>query len=117
MTRWCWPPGGCWSAPCAGDRCPAGHRAGTVLENACRAAGFSPRIAAEGGDLDTVVALAAEGLGIAVLPRSALERDNLAIVRITRPRLERRTALAWNPAAMSPAARAFLALADEHFRG
>jgi DNA-binding transcriptional LysR family regulator len=63
------------------------------------------------------VALAAEGLGIAVLPRSALERDNLAIVRITRPRLERRTALAWNPAAMSPAARAFLALADEHFRG
>ena len=87
----------------------------TVLENAFRAAGFSPRIAAEAGDLDDVVALAAEGLGIAVLPRSALDGDGLAIVRITRPRLERRTALAWSPAGMSPAARAFLTLADERF--
>jgi hypothetical protein len=36
-------------------------------------------------------------------------------VRITRPRLQRRTALAWNQATISPAGRAFLSLADEHF--
>jgi hypothetical protein len=36
-------------------------------------------------------------------------------VRITRPRLQRRTALAWNQATISPAGRAFLTLADTHF--
>jgi DNA-binding transcriptional LysR family regulator len=83
-----------------------------VLENACRSAGFDPRIAAEAGDLGSVVALAAEGLGIAVVPRSAIDRAGLAIVPIARPRLERRTALAWSAAGISPAARAFLALAE-----
>jgi DNA-binding transcriptional LysR family regulator len=87
----------------------------TVLENACQHAGFTPRITAETGELGSLVELAAEGLGVAVLPRSAAEGADVAVVRITRPRLQRRTALAWNQASMSPAGRAFLTLADRRF--
>jgi DNA-binding transcriptional LysR family regulator len=87
----------------------------TVLENACRDAGFVPRITAEAGELASLVELAAEGLGVAVLPCSAAHGADLAVLTITRPRLHRRTALAWNEATTSPAARAFLALANRRF--
>jgi DNA-binding transcriptional LysR family regulator len=88
----------------------------TVLENACRHAGFAPRIVAETGELASLAGLAAEGLGVAVLPLSAAREPELAVLDITRPRLRRRTALAWNSAATSPAGRAFLTLADKHYR-
>jgi DNA-binding transcriptional LysR family regulator len=87
----------------------------TLLENALRDAGFTPRITAETGELASLVELAAEGISLAVLPRSAVEGADLAVVRITRPRLQRRTALAWNEASLSPAGRVFLELADQHF--
>src|SRR5215218_8460090 len=74
----------------------------TVLESACREAGFVPRIIAETGELASLVELAAEGLGVAVLPRSAAEVADVAVVKISRPRLQRRTALAWNETATSP---------------
>ena len=84
----------------------------TVLENACRDAGFVPRITAEAGELAALVELAAEGIGVAVLPRSATEGAKVAVVKVTRPRLERRTALAWKETATSPAGRAFLAVTN-----
>lgn len=86
-----------------------------VLENACREAGFVPRISAETGELGSLVELAAEGLGIAVVPRSAVDRADVAVLRMVRPRLQRRTALAWNQESVSPAGRAFLALASRAF--
>jgi DNA-binding transcriptional LysR family regulator len=89
----------------------------TVLENACREAGFVPWITAEASELPSLVELAAEGLGAAALPRSAAKGADLALLEITRPRLQRRTALAWNEAATSPAGRTFLALADRRFAG
>ena len=70
---------------------------------------------AETGELGSLVELAAEGLGVAVVPRSAVDGADVAVVRITRPRLQRRTALAWNDASSSPAGRAFLTLANTHF--
>jgi DNA-binding transcriptional LysR family regulator len=88
----------------------------TVLENACEKAGFAPRITAETGELGSLVELAAEGLGVAVVPRSAVEGIDVALVRITRPRCRRRKALAWNPAGISPAGRAFLTVASTRFR-
>src|SRR5262249_56501595 len=42
----------------------------STLETACHAAGFAPRIAAETSDLGVVAELAAEQVGIAVLPAS-----------------------------------------------
>jgi len=86
-----------------------------VLENACREAGFSPRIAVEAGELRGLAELAAEGLGVAIAPRSAFDGADVAVVRITRPSLQRRTALAWHPEGASPAGRAFVALVADHF--
>ena len=62
-------------------------------------AGFTPRITAETGELSSLVELAAEGLGVAVLPHSAVGEADLTVVDVSRPRLQRRTALAWNQAA------------------
>jgi DNA-binding transcriptional LysR family regulator len=87
----------------------------TVLETASRKAGFSPQITAETGDLRSLVELVAEGLGVAALPRSAVDGADVAILKISRPTLLRRTALAWNEATGSPAGRAFLVLAGRRF--
>jgi DNA-binding transcriptional LysR family regulator len=92
----------------------AGSGLRAVLEQACRAAGFAPQITAETGELVSLVELVGAGLGVALLPQSAAT-DAVHVVRITRPRLERRTALAWNATARSPAARAFLAIAERRF--
>jgi DNA-binding transcriptional LysR family regulator len=59
--------------------------------------------------------LTAVGLGIAVVPRSVGNDSRLALIELTRPRIDRPVGLAWNDAATSPAVRAFLALADHHF--
>ena len=39
-----------------------------VTIDACRQTGFTPRVVLEGGELDTVLTLAASGLGVAVVP-------------------------------------------------
>jgi DNA-binding transcriptional LysR family regulator len=87
----------------------------STLEAACQAAGFAPRIVAETSDLGVMVELAAERLGVAVLPASGLEgATNLVRLRLTHPTLDRRILLVWRPSASPPAARAFLALARQH---
>jgi len=87
----------------------------SILEAACQGVGFVPRIAAETSDLGVVVELAAEQLGVAVLPSSALDgTTGLVQLRLSHPRLDRRIVLAWQSATSPPAARAFLALAHEH---
>jgi DNA-binding transcriptional LysR family regulator len=87
----------------------------STLETACQAAGFAPRIVAETSDLGVMVELAAEQVGVAVLPQSGLEgHDELVRLRLTHPTLDRRILLVWRPAASPPAGRAFLALAHEH---
>src|SRR5262249_44807476 len=40
-----------------------------VLEDACRQAGFAPHIVAETSDLNVMVQLVAEGVGVALMPR------------------------------------------------
>jgi DNA-binding transcriptional LysR family regulator len=87
----------------------------TVLENACRDLGFVPQITAEAGELGSLVELAAEGLGAAVVPSSAAEGADVRVLEITRPRLRRRTALAWNETVTSPAGLAFIGLANRRF--
>jgi DNA-binding transcriptional LysR family regulator len=90
----------------------AADRAAT--DDATSAAGFSPQITAESSDMDLLVALAAQRVGIALIRESAAHHSpDVAAVSITRPRLERRIALAWRGENLSPAARAFVALAQE----
>jgi len=90
----------------------------STLETACRAAGFAPRIVAETSDLNVVVELAAEQLGVAVLPASALHSAaGVVQLGLTRPKLDRRILLVWRPGDSPPAARAFLALARRDLAG
>ena len=90
----------------------------STLETACRAAGFVPRVVAETSDLGVVIELTHQQIGVAVLPRSALERDaTVTQLSLTRPKLGRRIMLVWHPATSPPAARAFLALARHHLAG
>jgi DNA-binding transcriptional LysR family regulator len=80
-------------------------------------AGFLPRVAAEVGELSSLIELAAGGIGAAIIPRAAADGANLAVLEISRPRLHRRRALAWSEAVTSPAGRAFLALAERRVEG
>jgi DNA-binding transcriptional LysR family regulator len=87
----------------------------TVLETACGQAGFVPRIVAETSDLDVMVQLVAEGIGVTLLPRSGSEEaGDVATIAVTHPKIDRRIVLVWRPGATSPAARAFITLAREH---
>ena len=63
--------------------------------HACRAAGFEPRLAVEGGEMDAVLRFAEAGLGIAVVPSMVLKnRPGLRGTPLVRPRLLRTIALA-----------------------
>jgi DNA-binding transcriptional LysR family regulator len=87
----------------------------TVLETECRHAGFTPRIVAESSDLNVMIQLVAEGIGVALMPRSGREEaSDVVTIGVTDPTIDRRIILAWRPAAASPAARAFVTLAREH---
>lgn len=84
------------------------------LDAACAKAGLQPHVAFEVSDLHLLAELAGQGLGVAVLPRTAAEAHPgpLHIAAITRPRLQGRVALVWRTdGPHSPATRAFLHLA------
>ncbi|HSI11354.1 MAG TPA: LysR substrate-binding domain-containing protein [Chthoniobacter sp.] len=80
---------------------------------ACREAGFEPRLACESGELETVRALVAAGLGIALLPELAAQRARpaCALVRLNGPPVERQLVVVTRRGhAPSPAATEFEAL-------
>lgn len=63
--------------------------------HACRAAGFEPRLAVEGGEMDAVLRFVEAGLGIAVVPSMVLKnRPGLRGTPLAQPRLLRTIALA-----------------------
>src|SRR5205814_1335825 len=72
----------------------------TILETECRQAGFSPRIVAETSDLNVMIQLVAEGIGVALMPRSGLEKGgDVVTIAVTHPVIERRIVLAWRTGA------------------
>ena len=90
---------------------PRGTGIRSLIDDACAAAGFRPRIAFEAGDPNVLAQLASRGLGVAVLPESLAEfyREELRAVAITRPELRGRLELAWRAEGpVSPAARALI---------
>jgi len=87
-----------------------------VVDAAFEDAGVTPRIALEANDFALVRSLVARGIGLAILPRSFLERPGPAIsFRTLSPALRMRVVLWWREGRrLSPAARAFVDFAAAH---
>ncbi|MEV6010022.1 LysR family transcriptional regulator [Streptomyces sp. NPDC051976] len=93
---------------------PRGTGLRAAVDAGCAAAGFRPRIGFEAGNPEVLASLAAEGLGVALLPATmAAAYPGLSAVSLTRPRLRSRLVLAWRRTPPGPAARAFLSHARE----
>ncbi len=84
-----------------------------LVDQALLAAGAEPRIALEGNDLALVRSLVAQGIGLAILPRSFAELPGPPVaLRPLRPELRMTVALWWRrDRHLSPAARAFVEFA------
>ncbi|WP_167101607.1 LysR family transcriptional regulator [Mycobacterium sp. DL592] len=114
---------GCTSVPLTAlaDRpliaLPRGTGIRRRLDDACAAAGVTPRIAFEAGNPMELADLAARGLGTAILPQSvSRHRSDLHAVALT-PELRGRLVLAWRAhGPVSPAARVLIGLARDHLR-
>jgi DNA-binding transcriptional LysR family regulator len=94
---------------------PQGTGIRAAFDAACANAGFRPWVTLEASALPIVARLAGMGLGVAILPASIPQPDDLGlrVLPIRRPQIRSRLELAWNPAAAaSPAARVLI----EHTR-
>jgi DNA-binding transcriptional LysR family regulator len=93
---------------------PQGNTPEHPFYAACVAAGFTPRIACISGSAQGMQALAAAGLGIALLPRLALNPpEGAAVVELAVPRPTRTLAVVWqSDSSLSHAARAFLQIVE-----
>jgi len=85
--------------------------------NGCRAVGFEPRIALEGGEMETVLRMVAAGLGVSLVPQLALmglPRPGIRALRVNDPPLSRTVALARRPERyLTPATESFIATLRE----
>ncbi|MBT9283397.1 MAG: LysR family transcriptional regulator [Hydrogenibacillus schlegelii] len=92
----------------------------TIVDEAARAAGFQPKVAFEGDEMETVKGLVAAGLGVAVLPEVSLIENvprSAVKVRIVDPPIRRSVGIAYDTARpRTPAEEAFLAFLKEFFR-
>ena len=88
-----------------------------IILDACRDAGFSPRIAAQSSQIDFMMELVSTGLGVAFLPRMiASQRSHPAVhsVLLDAPGTEWSMTMAWRRGAYLPeAAKAWLAIVQE----
>jgi DNA-binding transcriptional LysR family regulator len=88
------------------------HGASTrqLADAALADADIQPQVALEANDLALVRSLVAEGLGLAILPRSFLERPGPSVaIRALRPELRMKVVLWWrSDRRLSPAAQAFV---------
>jgi DNA-binding transcriptional LysR family regulator len=90
---------------------PPGTGLRSCLDQACHAAGLTPRIPFEANSLAMLVQLATRGLGVALLPASvaATLGAELHALRVTSPGLQSRLELAWRAEGpISPAAQALI---------
>jgi DNA-binding transcriptional LysR family regulator len=95
---------------------PRGTGIRSLIDEACAAAGFRPRVAFEAGDPNALARLAGRGLGVAILPESlaGYYREELRTIGIVRPELRGSVDLAWrSEGPTGPAARALIGRARE----
>ncbi|GAA1865175.1 LysR family transcriptional regulator [Pseudonocardia ailaonensis] len=86
-----------------------GYGLRTTVDSWCRDAGFTPRLAFEGGDTATMRGFVGAGLGVALLPVSHHgPPPGVVELPVTTPRTTRVIGMVWaRDRALSPAARAF----------
>ncbi|MGC9221767.1 MAG: LysR family transcriptional regulator [Solirubrobacteraceae bacterium] len=95
-----------------------GARLRELQDSAASSANFQPRIILESNESRRIRRLVAQGLGVAILPRSHAvgTRDKIATVRLVRPSLARDITIAWRAGRrLPPAVAEFLKLARETF--
>jgi DNA-binding transcriptional LysR family regulator len=92
---------------------PAGTGVRAALDAAFSAAGVLPRVTCQASNPNVLAALAARGLGVALLPASVVEAYGRPLRALhLSPRVRSRVALAWRSGAPhGPAAQALLAMA------
>ena len=84
-----------------------GYGLRTTSDAWCRDAGFVPRLAFEGEEIDTVRGLVAAGLGVALLPAGDTS-EGVVELEVVEPRTTRTIGLVWRRSAYErPAVRAF----------
>ena len=85
---------------------PRGTGVRAALDAACAAAGFEPRVVFEASALPMVVTMAAQGLGLAVVPESVARMPDAPVIVPITPETRSRLELAWPQArSANPAAR------------
>lgn len=124
---WALPRGHRWAAPCQRtliglasegvitfprDRAPSFHQA---LMSICLRAGFAPRVAQEVNTIHTALGLVAAGVGVALVPASAVEIAGRDVIFVAlddaAPRAE--LLLIWPQNRVTPTLRQFAALVHE----
>ncbi|MBU2665641.1 LysR family transcriptional regulator [Actinoplanes bogorensis] len=87
----------------------AGYDIRGVTLDACRKAGFTPKFAVEGGEMDAVLAFVEAGLGVALVPSMVLtNRPLLRATPLASPGMRRTIALAHRKRSVLPHAAAAL---------
>lgn len=66
-----------------------------ITDDLCAQAGFTPRVAFEGEEAETLRGLVAAGLGVALLPPPAVARPGVVELTVTAPRAVREIGVAW----------------------
>ncbi|MBV7670595.1 LysR family transcriptional regulator [Streptomyces halstedii] len=66
-----------------------------ITDDLCTEAGFTPRVAFEGEEAETLRGLVAAGLGVALLPPPAVARPGVVELNVTAPRAVREIGVAW----------------------
>ncbi|MEC4015022.1 LysR family transcriptional regulator [Streptomyces sp. H27-D2] len=84
---------------------------------ACRAAGFEPTFAVEGGEMDAVLGFVRAGLGFAVVPGMVAARSGLRVTSFAEPGMQRTISVAHRKDVVPPrAARELQRVLFEHLR-
>ena len=66
-----------------------------ITDELCAEAGFTPKVAFEGEEAETLRGLVAAGLGLALLPPPAFPRPGVVALTVTAPRAAREIGVAW----------------------
>lgn len=87
---------------------PEGYKLREVTLTACAVAGFEPKVALDGGAMQSALEFVGAGLGVALVPELALtDTHGIKSVKIADQELRRQLGLTWLRArSLSPAARA-----------